>query len=338
MDSHKRVVITRTPFRISFAGGGTDIPDYYRRFGTGAVLSGAMNRYMFVSAHQYFFRDKIRIHYARAENDVADVNEVQHPSIRECLKLTGIKSGIQISSVADIPSKGTGLGSSSSFAVGLLNALHVWKGESATGKQLAEEAIYIERTALKEAGGKQDQYVAAYGGLLLMEFKKDDTVAVRQVDISKGNLKDLERHLLLMYTGKERNSSDIHVKQAGEVGSHIQAYQKMAEIAYSHCDALENGRWDETGKFLHENWMLKKTLAGGISDPHIDSIYNTAMQNGAEGGKMIGAGGGGFMLFYADPDKHHKIIEALPQMRTEPFEFEEGGSSVIYSQGDPVTQ
>lgn len=336
MDGDRRVVITKTPFRISFAGGGTDIPEYYKNFGTGAVVSGAMNRYMYVTASQYFFDDRIRIHYVRTENDISEVDDIQHPSIRECLKFTRITRGIQISSIADIPSKGTGVGSSSSFAVGLLNALHNWRGESVNEQQLAKEAIYIERTALKEAGGKQDQYVAAFGGLLLMEFFKDDTVKVRKAKIKKKDVEELQKHLLLMYTGRERSSSAIHVNQAKEVGSHLDSYRKMCELAYRQFEALEDGRWWETGKLMHENWQIKKTLANGISDQHVDKIYETAMKNGADGGKIMGAGGGGFFLFFADPDRHQKIIDAIPELKQERICFEQEGSRIIYNQGNPV--
>ncbi len=336
MSSDKRVVITKTPFRLSFAGGGTDIPEYYKRFGTGAVVSGALNKYVFTGAHQYFFEDKIRIHYARTENDIDNVNDIQHPSIRECLKLMKIKSGIQISSVADIPSKGTGLGSSSSFAVGLLNALHNWKGNKSDSAKLAEEAVYIERTALKEPGGKQDQYVAAFGGLLFMEFFKDDSVKIRRIKIKKGELRDLEKHLLLMYTGRERDAGTLEAKKVSGFASHAEALRRMADLARMQFEAFEDGRWMETGRLLHENWQLKRTLADGVSSDYIDRFYKTALENGAEGGKLMGAGGSGFLLFFADPDKHERIIDSLPELRPEPFALEPEGSKVIYSQGEPI--
>ncbi|MDE1768413.1 MAG: kinase, partial [Candidatus Micrarchaeota archaeon] len=245
MSGEKRVVITRTPFRLSFAGGGTDIPEYYNNYGNGAVVSGAMNKYMFISASQYFFKDKIRIHYVRTENDIDNVNDIKHPAIRECLKLMKIGSGVQISSIADIPSKGTGIGSSSSFTVGLLNALHRWKREKVGERQLAEEAVYVERTALKEAGGKQDQYVAAFGGLLFMEFLKDGRVNVRHVKMSKKDLGELEKHLLLIYTGSERSAGALEAKKAGAFGSHVSELKMMADLAYKQVDAFEDGRWRE---------------------------------------------------------------------------------------------
>ena len=331
----KRVVIGRTPLRISFAGGGTDIPDYYKNYGNGYVISAAAKKYVYIEANQYFFENSIRIHYSKVESDVTNINEVQHPVIKEALKLLGITKGIEISTVADVPSRGIGLGSSSSFTVGLLNVLHNWKGEAVSKEKLAEEAVHIERNVLKEAGGKQDQYVAAYGGLLFMEFLKDDSVKVRKVEISKSDLNELEKYILLLYTGKERSSAAIHVQQAGTVKDHIEAYKRMSELAYAQCEALENGKWRETGKLLHENWNLKKTLAPGISDPYIDRVYETAIRSGAEGGKIMGAGGGGFMMLFADPDKHQKIIDSIPEFKPEPFGFEPNGSEIIYTQGDP---
>ena len=241
MVGERRVVITRTPFRLSFAGGGTDIPDYYKMYGTGAVVSGAMNKYIYITISENFYENSIVVRYTKTENDVTNVNEIEHPSIRESLKMLGVTKGVQITSIGDVPSRGTGLGSSSSFAVGLLNALHVYRGENTSPKRLAEEAIRVERDILKEAGGKQDQYIAAFGGLQLMEFKKDDTVDVRGVKISKRDLSNLEKHLLLMYTGKERSSSAIHVKQTSEIGSHVDSYRKMVELAHKQFDAFENG-------------------------------------------------------------------------------------------------
>jgi D-glycero-alpha-D-manno-heptose-7-phosphate kinase len=337
MAGENRVVITRTPFRISFAGGGTDIPEYYKNYGTGAVVSGAMNRHVFLGVHKYFFENSIRLHYAKVETDVTNINELHHPSARESLRMLGISKGIEISTIADMPSHGTGIGSSSSFAVGLLHALHVWKGEKVTQSQLAEEAIHIEREVLKEAGGRQDQYVAAYGGLLLMEFFKDDTAKARRIEINQKDFRELERHLLFMYTGKERSSSAIHAKQASAAPDHMDSYKKMAQLAYDQCEALENGKWQETGRLLHENWMLKKTLAGGISDPYLDRIYDTARKNGAQGGKIMGAGGGGFFLFFAEPEKHQQIIDSVPELKHEPVGIDPEGSKVIYSQGNPAS-
>ncbi len=332
MSGEKRVIITKTPFRVHIAGGG-DIADYYTKYGDGAFVSGALNRYMYITVSRYFFENSIRAHYALMENDVTNVDEINHPSIRECLKFTGITKGVQINSIADFPARGTGVGSSSSFAVGLLNALHSYKGEKVSPEQLAREAVYIEREVLREAGGKQDQYMAAYGGIKLLVFKKDGTVDVKDVEMKKKDIGELEKHLLLMYTGKERSSSSIHVNQGAEAGSHVDAYRKMVDLAYKLYAAYQDGRWMETGKILHENWELKKTLASGISDQYLNRLYKTAIENGAEGGELMGAGGGGFFMFFADPDKHERIIEALPEARAERFGFEMEGSKVIYEQG-----
>ena len=336
MGSEKRVVITRTPFRLSFAGGGTDIPDYYRNYGDGVVVSAAMNKYVYITVANSFHENSIRLRYTQVENDVTNIDEIHHPSIRESLRYMGITKGIEISSLADAPSKGTGLGSSSTFAVGLLNALHAYKGEPTTPKDLAEKAIYIERNVLKEAGGKQDQYIAALGGIQLMQFKKDESVDIKSIQLSKKDLGELEKHLMLMYTGKERSSSNIHKSQAAAVSDHVDAYKKMADLARQQAKAFEEGRWQDTGKLLHDNWMLKKTLSSGISDAYIDRLYNTAIENGAEGGKIMGAGGGGFFLFFADPDKQERIIEALPELGHEPFEIDLEGTKMIYSQGEPI--
>ncbi len=336
MAGENRVVITRTPFRVSFAGGGTDIPEYCRNYGPGAVVSGAMNRHVFLGVHKYFFENSVRLHYAKVETDITNIEDMRHPSARESLKFMGMTKGIEISTVADMPSHGTGIGSSSSFTVGLLHALHAWKGDKTSEKQLADEAIHIEREVLKEAGGKQDQYIAAYGGILLMEFSKDDSVKVKRIGISGKDLRELEKHLLFMYTGRERSSSAIHVKQASTVGDHLDDYKKMAKLAYEQSEALENGRWQETGRLLHENWMLKKSLVGGISDPYLDSIYERARKNGVEGGKVMGAGGGGFFLFFAEPEKHQQIIDSVPELRCEPIGFDTEGSKIIYSQGEPI--
>ncbi len=334
MGRQKRVVITRAPFRLTFAGGGTDIPDYYKNYGDGASVNASMNRYAYIMVAESFHENTIRVRYTTSENDVTNIDEVQHPSIRESLRFLGVTKGIEIATLADIPSKGTGVGSSSTFTVGLLHALHAYKGDEVTPEQLAKEAIHIERGVLKEAGGKQDQYIAAYGGIRLMVFKKDDTVDVKDVGLGKKEVGELERHLLLMYTGKERKASALEQKKVSTMSEHLDSYKKMAELAHKQYDAFQKGRWQETGKLLHENWLLKKTLASGVSDPYIDRLYGTAIENGAEGGKLLGAGGGGFFLFYANPDKHEKIIEALPELKPEPFGFELEGSKVVYSQGE----
>ncbi|MDE1823204.1 MAG: kinase [Candidatus Micrarchaeota archaeon] len=327
-----RFVVSKTPLRITFTGGGTDLPQYYRKHGPGAIVSAAINKYIFVTVSKHFHRDELRISYSKTENAIKNVEDIEHPTVREALKMLDIKSGIQITSITEIPSQGTGVGSSSTFLVGLLNALHGWLGETISPKQLAEEAVHIEREVLKEPGGKQDQYIAAYGGIKLMEFNSDDTVSIKPALLDSKQKLELNRHLLLLYTGNQRVSTSIHVKQEKEVESHLQEYDKMRNLAYQTYDSLSSGRWNDIGRLLDENWSLKKNLASGISTNEIDRWYETAKRAGAVGGKVIGAGGGGFMLFFADPDKHDKIRKALPGLQEEPFRFEMEGSKIVHTE------
>jgi D-glycero-alpha-D-manno-heptose-7-phosphate kinase len=324
---NSRMIMTKTPLRITFVGGGTDLPSFYKAHGPGAVVSAAINKYIYIIVNKKF-DDKIRVSYSVTEI-VDKVEQIKHPTIREALRLLKIDGGIEIVSISDIPSEGTGLGSSSSFLVGLLNALHAWRGELASPKQLAEEAVKIEREILKEPGGKQDQYIAAYGGIQFMEFNSDESVVVKPVLLQEEKRVALRDSLILMYTGKDRKSTDIHRNQMKETHNKAELYKKMKDLAGQLYNSLSKGRIEETGKMLHENWLLKKQLASGISDQNIDVMYNSAISAGAEGGKLIGAGGGGFMLFYAKKDKHKKINEAL-RLRLEPFDFESLGSRIIH--------
>lgn len=323
----KRMIMTRTPLRITFVGGGTDIGGYYRDHGPGAVISAAVNKYIHIVVNKKF-DDKIRVSYSKTEI-VDSVDELQHPTVREALKLVGIRGGVEIVSISDIPSGGTGLGSSSSFLVGLLNALHAWNGELVSAKQLAEEAVGIEVDTLGEPIGKQDQYIAAYGGIKYMKFERDDSVVVEPVIMEEKSRERLGKHLLLLYTGKQRSASGILSKQSVSMGRHVAEYTKMKALADKMYIKLSNGDWSSTGKFLHDNWLLKKSLSEGISDAFIDGLYGKAIRAGALGGKLIGAGGGGFLMMFAPPEKHAKIIEATG-LRKEDFEFDALGSRVIY--------
>ncbi len=322
------MIMTKTPLRITFVGGGTDMPGYYRKYNNGAVVSAAINKYIHIVVNKKF-DNHIRVSYSRTEI-VDSVDKINHPSVREALKLLEIDGGIEIVSISDIPSGGTGLGSSSTFLVGLLNALHAWKGEFVSPKELAEEAVHIERGILKEPGGKQDQYMAAYGGIKLMEFNKDDSVVITPIVAKENHYGLLRKHLMLLYTGTQRSSASIHTKQITSINSHITAYNSMRDISYRLFDSLRSGKWLVTGRLLDENWQLKKTLSEGISDSSIDKMYKKAIKLGAEGGKLVGAGGGGFLLMFASPDKHAAIKKALPKLREEPFEFEAEGSRVVY--------
>ncbi|MGC8568203.1 MAG: kinase [Candidatus Micrarchaeia archaeon] len=329
MNDGTRFITTKTPVRISFTGGGTDFPAFYRQNG-GAVISAAINKYIYVTVAKNFYKDEIRVSYSKTENALKSVEEIQHPTVREAMKLLGIQGGLQIISITEIPSQGTGLGSSSSFLVGLLNALHAWQAEAPSQRQLAEEAFKIEREILKEPGGKQDHYMAAYGGMNLLEFFPDDSTNVKQILLKKEAREEFQENLLLLYTGRQRESSTIHTEQQQKVGEHIKEYEEMKNITYETYEALARGDYASLGSLLDRNWKLKRRLANGITDPKIDEWYDTAMRNGAEGGKLIGAGGGGFMLFYAKKEYHERIKNALPELQEIKFSFEPFGSRIIY--------
>lgn len=325
-----RIIITRSPVRITFCGGGTDIPEYYSNHGPGVVVNAAINKYVYIILNKPF-DNKIRVGYSKTEI-VDSVDEVQHPTAREALKLLGIEKGIEIVSLADIPGRiaGVGLGSSSAFIVGLLNALHAWKGEIVSKEELAKEAVKIEREILKEEGGKQDQYAAAYGGINMFEFNRDGTVVTSPVIMKEENRKNLKDHLLMLFTGAEHSSSALHKEQKGLLEGKIEAYNKMRDYAHEFYEnlSIENG-WKQTGKLMHENWLLKRTLSKSITNSAIDTMYEKAMQNGAEGGKIIGAGGGGFLLLFAKPELHDKITNALGLTRVD-LDFDYLGSRIIY--------
>ncbi len=324
------LVITKTPLRITFAGGGTDLPAYYKEYGPGAVVSAAITKYIYVTVSNHFHKDEIRVSYSKTENAVKNINDIQHPTVRETLKFFDIKGGVQITSITEIPSQGTGLGSSSSFLVGLLNALHAWQGDNTTPRKLAEEAVHIEREVLKEAGGKQDQYMAAFGGIQLMEFYKNGKVTLNPISISKVKKENLENHMLLMYTGKQRSSSAIHINQSSEIANHIIAYNKMRDYAYETTKLLKTGDIRSLGNIMNANWLLKKSLANGISNRKINEWYTHALGAGALGGKILGAGGGGFMLLIVEPNKHDQIIGTLTGLKKEDFKIEQCGSKIIH--------
>lgn len=324
------LVMTKTPLRISFSGGGTDLPGYYEEYESGAVVSAAITKYIYVTVSNHFHKDEIRVSYSKTENAIKNIDDIAHPAVRAALKYLDIKSGIQITSITEIPSNGTGLGSSSSFMVGLLNALHVWQGDMIGPKKLAEEAVYLEREVLKEAGGRQDQYIAAFGGIQLMEFHKGGSVNLTSLHLSKVQATSLERHMRLEYTGKERSSTSIHINQSSQIHEHIDAYHKMRDLALESANFIKSSNFAALGGAMHENWVLKKSLAGGISDKRIDEWYESAMKAGAFGGKILGAGGGGFMLFVADPKDHERIQAALGGMKKEEFSIEPFGSRVIH--------
>ncbi len=322
-----RMVTTRAPLRITFVGGGTDLPFYYEKRDYGAVVSAAINKYIYVTVNRKF-DDDIRISYSKTEM-VDGVERIEHPAVREALKLLDIDKGIEIVSISDIPSRGTGLGSSSTFVVALLHALHSFRGEFVNQDELAREAVKIEREILKEPGGKQDQYIAAYGGVNVMKFLNNGSVEVTPLISHDSNLRKIEDSLLLLYTGRERKSTEIHNDQINSSGNKMDVYDKMKGLTEETFRAVCDGDADILGKKMHENWMLKKSLSGKISDSWIDDLYSKAVRLGAKGGKVVGAGGGGFLLLVADKEKHEPISMELGLRKTD-FKFSQSGSRVIF--------
>jgi D-glycero-alpha-D-manno-heptose-7-phosphate kinase len=324
------VIISRTPLRVSFLGGGSDLPGYSRRHG-GAVLSTAIEHSVYVTVSPKF-DDAVRVSYSRTE-EVAHASQVQHPLVRESLALLGIEGGIEITSVADIPAKGTGLGSSSAFTVGLLNALHAYRGRPASAATLAEESCRIEIERCGEPIGRQDQYAAAFGGFNFIRFHPDDSVEVKKVLCPRGLVDELQSRLLFFYTGVTRSASPILQQQSAEIASGgpasdaTAAMVRLAEAAYADLSA---GNIDALGGMLHEAWHLKRGLADGITTTDIDRAYQAAIDAGAEGGKLLGAGGGGFLMFFAPPARHQAVRCALRSMRETPFRFAPQGSRIIF--------
>lgn len=324
------MIISRTPLRVSFLGGGSDLPAYYRRKG-GAVLSTAIDKSVYVTVTRKF-DDAVRVSYSRTE-EVAHAREVNHPLVREALVHLGIEGGIEITSVADIPAKGTGLGSSSAFTVGLLNALHAYLGCHASAETLARESCHIEIDRCGEPIGKQDQYAAAFGGFNFIRFNPDDTVEVRKIVCSPELLNDLQSQLMFFYTGLTRSASTLLHEQSARVatpGGPSNDTDRLVQLAENACAELCNGRADSLGAMLHEAWQTKRALNSGVTNALIDQAYDAAMAAGAKGGKILGAGGGGFMMFLAPPARHDAIRAALRPMRETPFTFAAQGSNIIF--------
>ncbi|MFG1445739.1 MAG: kinase [Thermoplasmatales archaeon] len=322
-----RMVMTRAPLRITFVGGGTDLPFYYEKRDYGAVVSSAINKYIYVTVNRKF-DSNIRISYSKTEI-VDSVDRIEHPTIRESLRLLCIENGIEVVSISDIPSRGTGLGSSSTFLVALLHALHSYKGEFVSAEELAREAVRVEREILKEEGGKQDQYIAAYGGTNLMKFRNDGSVEMVNAVSHDSNLKKIEESLLLLYTNRERSSTEIHRDQIENSSEKMNVYDEMKKLADETLRAICDGDIDALGELMHMNWMMKRSLSSRISDGWIDEKYERALKLGAKGGKLVGAGGGGFLLLVAEPEKHVNIAKELG-LRKVDFRFSQSGSRVIF--------
>lgn len=322
------MIISRTPLRISFAGGGSDLPSYYLKYG-GAVLSTTIDKYIYIAVHRYFSSNQSLLKYSKTEL-VNSNDEIQHPLFRECMKLVNV-SGLDISSMADVPA-GTGLGSSSAFAVSLLNVLHAYKHEAVSAEYLASTACDIEINRLGDPIGKQDQYAAAYGGLNFIRFNYDGSVNVEKVVMDPAVKAQLERNLILLYTGTKHSASAILQEQGKEMQrlDKQQVMRKMVDMAYELKEVLEHNQIDDFGRILNEGWLLKRSLANSISNPLVDTLYNSGIEAGALGGKLLGAGGAGFVLFYCPEEKQNAFREKMSAYTEMPFKFENYGSKIIY--------
>jgi D-glycero-alpha-D-manno-heptose-7-phosphate kinase len=326
------MIITMTPLRVSFLGGGTDYPEHFSQYG-GATLATSIDQYTYITVSPLteFFDHRIRVSYSRTEL-CKEVDEIQHPSVRECLKFMGIERGVEINVVSDLPAR-TGLGSSSSFTVGLLHALYAFQGKIVSREQLAEKAVYVEREMIRERVGLQDQYSCAYGGLVHLEFKNENRVTITPITISQTRYQALQERLMMFYTGLQRNAHDVLEQQMARTkeGVVTDYLLELGKLVQHGIEVLTAGRdLAEFGELLHQGWSLKRQLSDAISNSLIDDAYERARKVGAIGGKLLGAGGGGFLLLYVEPYNQVAVRQALADMREVNFNFENQGSRLIF--------
>jgi D-glycero-alpha-D-manno-heptose-7-phosphate kinase len=323
------MIIVQTPLRVSLFGGGTDFPTFYREHG-GCVLTSAIDKYIFVTIKKRF-DDKLRVGWTRTEM-VDTIDEIQHELIREALRKTGITKGVEISTMGDVPSEGggTGLGSSSTVTVGALHAMYALRRRLVLSEQLAREACDIELDILGKPIGIQDQYIAAYGGLRFMEFNGDDSVTCHEIELDKRSMRYLNESFLLFFTGMTRKAENILAEQKANINGRLSVLCEMKHIAYSAYQELQQGRLEAIGQLLHESWLLKKRLASQVSNGTLDDMYETARKAGAIGGKISGAGGGGFLLLYCPQERQEAVRDALSGLQELPFRMGQDGSKVIF--------
>jgi D-glycero-alpha-D-manno-heptose-7-phosphate kinase len=324
------MIISRTPFRISFFGGGTDYPAWYRTHG-GAVLATTIDKYCYLTCRYLppFFEHRIRVVYSKIEH-CQTLDEITHPAVREVLRYLAIDRGVEIHHDGDLPAR-SGMGSSSAFTVGLLHALYALKGYMPSKYQLAMESIHIEQEVLKETVGSQDQVLAAYGGFNHITFLPNGEIAVRPITIAPERLKELNAHLMLFYTGIKRTASNIAESYVNGIDERKRQLRIMKDMVEESISGL-NGGQDITcfGELLHEAWQAKRSLSSKVSNSHVDEIYEQALAAGAIGGKLIGAGGGGFMLLFVPPSRQDSVRERLNTLISVPFSFEFSGSQIIF--------
>jgi len=323
------MIIVRTPFRISFFGGGTDYPAWYETNG-GAVLATTINKYCYLSCRYLppFFEHRIRIVYSKMES-CQTVDEIQHPSVREVLRFLKMERGVEIHHDGDLPAR-SGIGSSSSFTVGLLHAIYALKGKLVDKGTLARQSIYIERDVLKETVGSQDQLLAAYGGLNHITFGPGDVTAVKPLTLSRARAEELNSHLMLFYSGIKRTASRIAETYVNGIDRKQAHLRRMMGFVEEGMRILNDGDIRDFGRLLHEAWLVKRDLSPEVTNQDVDALYAEAVSAGALGGKLLGAGGGGFILFFAPPERHEKIKERLHRLIYVPFQFEHHGSQIIF--------
>ena len=322
------MIIVQTPLRISFFGGGTDFPSFFMEEG-GCVLSSAIDKYIYVAVKERFDH-KLRIGYTQTEM-VDSVDQIQHELIREALRLTGIHSSIEITTMGDIPSEGSGLGSSSTVTVGALHAMYTYLGEIVSAQKLAREACGIEIDTLKKPIGIQDQYIAAYGNLRFFDFQPDGEVKVEKVMLDSDSRRALNDRFLLFFTGVSRRADNILGEQKKNIKERITILREIKQMVYEARSVLAAGDFDAFGSLMHDSWKLKKRLAGKITNGTIDDMYELARRSGAIGGKITGAGGGGFLLLYVPYERQVAVRNALCELQELPFRLEADGTKVIFN-------
>lgn len=325
------MIISRTPFRVSFFGGGTDYPGWYNEH-KGAVLATTIDKYCYITCRYLppFFEHKSRIIYSKMEH-THTIDEIDHPAVREVLRFLNIQEGIEIHHDGDLPAR-TGLGSSSSFTVGLLNSLYALKGVMPSKERLAKEAIYVEQEMIKENVGCQDQTLAAHGGFNYIEFGGANHLQVRQVTIVPETMDRLQDHLMMFFTGFSRTASEIAAQQVSNIPNKKKELEAMYAMVHEAIQALNSNDIIRFGHMLDETWKIKRSLSSKIATPYIDELYDAAISAGALGGKLLGAGGGGFVLFFVEPQNRAKVRERLKNLLEVPFRFENLGSQIIFYQ------
>jgi D-glycero-alpha-D-manno-heptose-7-phosphate kinase len=324
------MIICRTPYRISFFGGGTDYPGWYRSHG-GAVLATTIDKYCYLTCRYLppFFEHRIRVVYRKIESCMT-ADEISHPAVREALRYLGFDRGLELHHDGDLPAR-SGMGSSSAFTVGLLHALHALRGEMPSKNQLARESIHLEQEVLQETVGSQDQVMAAYGGFRHVKFHPNGQIAIDPLILPSPRFTELKSHLMLFYTGIARTASEVASSYAGDLESRRRQLRIMKELVDESIDILASGSDIRAfGDLLHESWLAKRSLSARVSNSEVDALYERARSAGALGGKLTGAGGGGFLLLFAEPDRQHAVIEALSGLIHVPFQFEAAGSQIIF--------